>query len=49
MATKGIERREATPQFISNFEVCENHSRTNCGRMPQVRRTSSIEPKLNRR
>ena len=26
MATKGIERREATPQFISNFEVCENHS-----------------------
>jgi len=26
MADIGIERREATPQFISNFEVCENHS-----------------------
>ena len=26
MATMGIERREATPQFISNFEVCENHN-----------------------
>ena len=24
MATMGIERREATPQFISNFEACEN-------------------------
>ena len=26
MADNGIERREATPQFISNFEVCENDS-----------------------
>ncbi len=26
MATIGIERREAIPQFISNFEVCENDS-----------------------
>ena len=24
MADIGIERREATPQFISNFEVCES-------------------------
>ena len=27
MADIGIERREAIPQFISNFEVCENYSR----------------------
>ena len=26
MADMGIERREATPQFISNFGVCENHN-----------------------
>jgi hypothetical protein len=26
-ANKGIERRMATPQFISNFEICENDRR----------------------
>jgi len=28
MADNRIERREANPTFISNFEVCENHSQT---------------------
>ena len=27
MADIGIERREAKPQFISNFGVCESHCR----------------------
>ena len=26
MADMGIKARNVTPQFISNFEVCENHN-----------------------
>jgi len=36
MATIGIERREAPPQSISNFEVCESHRLRNRSPLPKT-------------